>query len=355
MHRRLAVVLTVIGLLLMSGAGLVRWVVGPSMSKLPGDTETTRLYAGQAVAFVNPTYATSVPSGPGVLHNVPIDVRHTTKVLDTTSSKALVADRRIITLSGNVAADLSYRYGVDRKTFQAVGGFPGVVAANGLTFNWPMNAKPHDYVGWVQDTLSTTPLHYVATVRHGGIETYEFTAQAGDQIISDPALNRVLPAKMSKADMMRLTPSLGLSMKQLLALDKVMAKAPDPVPLSYTYHFTSTFWIAPDSGIVVDMRQHDVRTTNIVTTAGLVPVAPIMDMTYAFTPPTVTSAVDDAKSAANQLDLVNTTLPLATLLIGIAFVVAGVFLAVSHRRQPKAQAPAGPWVEDLLRHHEVIR
>jgi len=353
MHRRLAVVVTVLGLVLISGAGVVRWVVGPAMSKLPADTYTTRLYAGQATAFVNPTFATDVPSGPGVLHDVAIGVRHTTKVLDTTGSKALVADRRVITLSSGVAADLSYRYAVDRKTFQGTTGFPGAVAATGLTFNWPMGTGQHDYTGWVQDTLMTTPLHYVATVRHGGIQTYEFTAQAGDQIISDPVLNRVLPASMSKTDMLRLTPSLGLSHRQLLALNAVMTKAPDPVPLGYTYRFASTFWIAPDSGIVVDMRQHDVRTTNIVTKTGLVPVAPIMDMTYAFTPPTVTGAVDDAKSAADQLDLVNTTLPLAALLVGVALLLAGVVLFATPRgRHP--QAPEGPWVEDLLEHHELI-
>jgi hypothetical protein len=352
MHRRLAVVLAVLGVLLVSAAGVVRWVVGPAMSKLPSDTATTRLYAGQAAAFVNPTFATDVPSGPGILHDVPIAVRHTTTVLDTTSSRALVADRRVVTLAGGVAADLNYRYGVDRKSFEAVGGFRGVVAANGLTFNWPMNAKPHDYVGWVQDTLMTTPLHYVATVRHGGIKTYEFTAQAGDQLISDPVLNRMLPATMSKTDMLRLTPSLGLSHRQLLALDKVMAKAPDPVPLGYTYRFSSTFWIAPDSGIVVDMRQHDVRTTNIVTGDGLVPVAPVMDMTYAFTPSTVAGAVDDAKSAANLLDLVNTTLPVAALLIGLALLVASLVLAVPRGLHPRA--PDGPWVEDLLHHHEVL-
>lgn len=357
MRRRLAVVLTVLGLLLISGAGVVRWVLGPSMSKLPGNTHTTRLYSGHAVSFINPTYATDVPSGPGVLHNVPIAVRHTTKVLDTTANNALVSDKRVITLSGNVAADLDYRYSVDRKSFQATAAFPGVVDARGLTFNWPMNAKPHDYVGWVQDTLMTTPLHYVGTVRHGGITTYEYTAQAGDAVISDPVLSRMLPAKMSKADMLKLTPSLGLTQKQLLALNEVMTKAPDPVPLAYTYRFSSTFWIAPDSGLVVDMRQHDIRTTNIVSDTGLVPVAPIMDMTYAYTPGAVNGAVDDAKAAVKQLDLVNNTLPLATLILGIAVLVAGVvMLSVPRGRHPQAPEEAeGPWVEDLLQHHEVIK
>lgn len=355
MRRRPAVLLTVLGLLLMSGAGVVRWVVAAAMSKLPGGTHTTRLYSGQAVAFVNPTYATDVPSGPGVLHNVPIAVRHTTQVVDTTSSNALVADRRVITLSGGVvAADLNYRYAVNRKSFAATRGFSGIVAANGLTFNWPMNTQRHDYTGWVQDTLMTSPLHYVATVRHGGIKTYEFTAQAPDQIISDPVLNRMLPAKMSKTAMLQLTPSLGLSHKQLLALDKVMAKAPDPVPLGYTYHFSSTFWIAPDSGIVVDMRQHDVRTTNIVTSAGLVPVAPIMDMTYAFTAPTVTGAVDDASSAADKLTLVNTTLPLTALLTGFFWFAVGLVALLVAPRPRHPKAPEGPWVDEILEQREPI-
>ena len=354
MRRTLAGVLAVLGLVLMVGAGVVRWAVAPAMSKLPSDTQTTRLYAGQAASFVNPTFATTVPSGPGVLHDVAIAVRHTTTVVDTTANNALVADRRVITLSDGVAADLSYRYAVDRKSFTATRAFTGAVAAKGLTFNWPMSTQRHDYVGWVQDTLATTPLHYVATVRHGGIRTYEFTAQAADRPINDPVLGRMLPATMSKSDMLRLTPSLGLSHRQLLALDKVMTKAPDPVPLRYTYRFSSTFWIAPESGIVIDMRQHDVRTTDIVTSNGLVPVAPIMDMTYAFTPPTVVGAVHDATTAADKLRLVNTTLPLTALLTGLVWFVAGVVALVMLPRRRHPQTPEGPWVDQLLEPREPV-
>jgi len=354
MRRVVGVVVIVVGLLLVSAAAATRWVIAPAMSKLPGDTLTTRLYAGQAAALVNPTFATDVPSGPGVLHDVDITVRHTTQVLDTTSDVALVSDRRIVAMPGAVVADLGYRYAVDRKTFQASHGFPRTVAANGLTFNWPMDTQRHDYTGWVQDTLMTTPLHYVATVRHGGIRTYEFTARAGDQLISDPVMSRMLPARMSKVDMLRLTPSLGLTHKQLLALDKVMAKAPDPVPLGYTYRFAATFWVAPASGIVVDMRQHETRTTNIVTAGGgLVPVAPIIDMSYAFTPASVTGAVNDARSAADKLNLITTTIPLVALLVGVALVGTGLtVVAGAHRR--RAQPPEGPWVDELLEHREPV-
>ena len=356
MRRTLGVVLTVLGLLLIVGAVVVRTVVAPAMAKLPGDQTTTRMYAGQAASIINPTYATDVPSGPGILHNVPVTVRHTDKVIDSTATRALVADQRVVTIPEGVAANLNYRYVVDRKTFQPASnsGFSNVMAARGLTFNWPMNTKPHDYVGWVQDTLTTTPLHYVAAVRHGGIRTYEFTAQAGDKVITDPVLSAVLPAKMSKADMLKLTPSLGLSMKQLLALNKVLAGVPDPVPLAYTYRFAATFWIAPDSGIIVDMKQQEARTTNIVTSSGvLVPTSPIMDMSYAFTTATVKGAVNDANKAVDQLRLIRTVLPATALIGGIVLLVVGiVLLTVPRRRQP--EVPEGPFVEELLEPREPV-
>ena len=354
MRRAFGVSAALLGVLLVVAAGVIRWVAAPSLAQLPGDTNTTRLYAGQAASLVNPTFATDVPSGPGVLHDINVGIRHTTTVLQTKGQKALVADRRVVTIPGGVAADLQYRYAVDRKSFQATSGFPGVVDAKGLTFNWPMGTKAHDYVGWVQDTTVTTPLHYIATMRHGGIETMKFTAQAGDTIISDPVLGRMLPASMSKADMLKLTPSLGLTKKQLLSLNELMGTLPDPVPLAYTYRFAATFYVAPASGIVVDMTQHEVRTTNIVNGTQLIPVAPIMDMTYAFTPATVAGAVSDAKSAADQLQLIRATLPLVALGTGFVLLLVGAALLLLPRRRQTPQVPEGPWVDELLEQHELV-
>ena len=342
-------------MLLVVGAGVIHWVVAPSLAQLPGDTVTTRMYAGHAASLVNPTYATDLPSGPGVLRDVAISIRHTTRVLDTNGSDALVSDRRVVTMPGYLVADLGYRYSVDRKTFEANRAYRAVVPATGLTFNWPMSAKPQDYVGWVQDTMTTTPLHYVATVKHGGISTYEYQAQAGDKVIRDPALLQQLPASMSKQDMLAMTPSLGLTQKQLLALDDLMKAQPDPVPLTYTYRFAATFWIAPARGIVVDMKQHEARTTNITSDGKLVAVSPVMDMTYAFEPATVTGAVSDATTAEDQLQLVQTTLPWVAFGVGLLLVAVGaVLLLIPRRPRPTLPPEEGPWVDELLEKREPV-
>src|SRR3954454_9465061 len=104
MRRVFGAVAAVLGVLLVVGAGVNHWAVAPSLAQLPGDTNTIRLYAGQASSLVNPTFATDVPSGPAVLHAVGVAIRHTTSVLDTEGNDALVADRRVVTMPGYLVA-----------------------------------------------------------------------------------------------------------------------------------------------------------------------------------------------------------------------------------------------------------
>src|SRR4051812_31059121 len=138
MRRVFGAVAAVLGVLLVVGAGVIHWAVAPSLAQLPGDTNTTRLYAGQASSLVNPTSPTDVPPGPGVLHAVGVAIRHPTSALDPHGSDALVAARRVVTMPGSLVADLNSRSSVDRTSFQATRAFPNVVPATGLTFNWPM-------------------------------------------------------------------------------------------------------------------------------------------------------------------------------------------------------------------------
>lgn len=332
MRRKLAVVVIVLGVVFVAGAGVVRWVVAPRLTQLPSDTNTIRVYDGVAAAMVNPTATMATVIGPGVMRNVPIQVQHTTRVLDTRGQAALVADSRVLTMPGFTIADLRYRYGVDRRTFEPTPGFDGVVPTRGLTFNWPMDTRQHDYTGWVQDTMRTTPLHFVRAVRHGGVATYEFTARSDARPITDPQLLKLLPTTMSKADLLRTTPSLQLPRHRLLALNALMRKVPDPVPLGYTYAFKSEFWVAPASGIVVDMTQHEVRTVDIMDGARAVPVAPIMDMKYSFTPSTVVGATGDARKAASDLHKIRVTLPVLLLVVGAALVCIGGALMIRRRR-----------------------
>jgi hypothetical protein len=353
MRRKFGIFALVLGVLLVAGAGVVRWVVAPQLAQLPSDTNTTRMYSGTAAELFNPTITTGTRIGPGVLHNVPIEVKHNDRVIATDGHSALVVDQRVVTVPGYTVADLSYRYGVDRRTFMPVDTFPGVVDTTGVTFNWPMDTQKRDYTGFVQDTLQPTTLRFAGAVRHAGVETYKFQTSGPAAVITDRVLGRMLPDSMTKQQLLEVTPSLGLTKPQMLKLDTLMTTLPDPVPLTYTYTGDATFYVAPASGVVVDMTQHDVRTSGVMVSNQFVPLSNVMDMTYAFSPATVTGAVGDARKAISDLHKIRVVAPLALLVTGGAFLLVGLAL-VSRRRQQQPPLVYDDALGQLLKPREHI-
>jgi len=325
----------VVGILFIGGAGVVHWVVVPQLAQLPAHQTTTRLYTGNAAIVANPTLVTGTRIGPGLMRDVPIAVRHTTGVIATSGHQALVHDERVMTMPGFTLADLVNRFDVDRRTFLPGDAFPSAVHASGITFNWPMGTKPHDYTGWVSDTGRTTVLHYAGTAQHAGITTYVYKVHTGFAPIRDPQVLKLLPGAMTKSQLLDVTPSLLYTQKHLLKLAATMDGAPNSILLAYDYKANGTFWVAPDSGIVVDHQQSEVRSLSLLIDANHVRIAPVMAMTYHFTPATVTAAADDAKSAAAQLKLVRRTLPVGLLIGGLVLLVVGIALLAWRRKSPK--------------------
>lgn len=332
MRTRLGRLLVVLGVVAVGAAAAVHWVLVPRLAQLPGDTNTTRVYRGQAAIVANPTIVTGTRIGPGLLRDVPVEVQHNTNVVATRGHEALVSDKRVLTMPGYTLATLVNRFDVDRRTFLPGHAFASATPATGLTFNWPMSTKARNYTGWVSDTGRTTQLRYAGSARHAGVDTYVFRARTSFAPITDPQILRILPASMTQRQLMEITPSLLFTQKHLLKLSETLATAPRSVPLAYDYKVDSTFWVAPASGIVVDHQQREVRFLSLVVNGRHVPVAPVMDMTYRFTPATVGAAATDAKDSAAQLTLLRRTLPVGLLTGGLVMLLAGVALLLSRRR-----------------------
>lgn len=329
----------VVGLLLLVAAPIIRWGVAPAVSVLPSDTDTLRVYSGTATTVINPSVARGTLFGPALLHNQPVTVQHRVTVTDTNGNNALVAERKAVSIPGTTIADVNHRYAVDRKTMGRGSGYAGVTIQTGQTFNWPIHTARHDYVGWVGDTQSTTTLHYAGTAKRGGVETYKFTTTVPAQRITDPAMLAALPPSITKSMVNAMVPSLGMTTSQLQKFAELLPTLPDPAPLGYLFSATSTYWVAPDSGIVVDVTSHEVRTAAFVVGSTLAPVGPVLDFTYSAPLLTIKGAAADATDSANKMQLVSTTLPLAALIAG-GLVLAVVTVAGVRRRRHPAAPPA---------------
>jgi hypothetical protein len=331
MRRWVSLAALVVGLVLLAGAGVVRWVVAPKLAVLPSNTDTTRTYTGTA---------TTLFSGFALQHNVPVTLTHRTKVLDTNGDNALISDSGSIVANGSSVGGFHYRYAVDRTSMGPGTGFSGVVAQSGITFNFPIRTSPHNYPGWVSDTRSTVPLTYEGTATHGGLKTFVFHTESAPTAVTDPQTLKALPASLPKTLISRLAGSLGLSEGGLSALRQVLPSLPDPVRFNYTFRTVATYWVEPTTGEVVDLRERDVRTLALKVGNQVLPVTPVLDMTYTSSPSQLTAAVKQARHDAGQVDLVYRTVPLAALIAGLALMLGAGTGLVLLRRKPGRRCKA---------------
>jgi Porin PorA len=332
MRKLSSVAAVVLGLVLIAGAGVVRWTA-PSQVVLPADTNSTRTYTGTAATLFNAS-ALTTPGAPVLLKNVPITTTHTTKVLDTNGSNALISDAGKLLVAGSPVGSFDYRYAVNRTSMDRGSGYKDVVAQTGITFNWPIRTAKHDYVGWVSDTQSTTPLVYAGTAKRGGLSTYMFTATVAAAPLTDPATLKELPQSLPKATLVNLAGGLGLDATKLGALAQALPLLADPVPFSYTYAMTATYWVQPGSGEVVDVQERETRTLGIKIGANVVPVTPVMDISYTSSPAQLATSVKEARHDGNLVTLVYETLPRGLGIAGVALFLVGIVGLVVLRRRP---------------------
>lgn len=338
MRKLLSLVALGLGVLLLVSAAIVRFAVAPAKAVLPSDTDTTRTYSGTAATLFNPAALTQ--GGPALLTNVPITATHRDQVMATKGDSALVADTRTVIVNNNPVSSVAARYAVDRKNLGAGSGFADVSKQTGITFNWPVRTSKHDYTGWVPDTQQTTTLKYTGTAKRGGINTYMFTTTTQPAPITDTKILSALPSGLPKSTLTQLASSLGLPAATLQQLQTVLPSLPDVVPFKYTYQVTATYYVAPKSGIVVDLNQHEVRTLVLSIGGQDVPVTPIMDLTFTSTKATLAQAASDAKDKTRALDLIYVWLPLGLAIGGLVLLLAGGAGLLGGRRSVPADGGA---------------
>ena len=359
MRKVTSIVALVIGLVLVLSAAGVRWFAAPRLAVLPSNTDTTRAYAGTAATLFNEKALTSTTAGPVLLTGVPISLSHHTKVLATRGSNALVADSGTVSAAGSLVAGYQYDYAVNRTSMARGSGFsgPSLVSQTGVTFNFPIRMAKRDYPGWIPDTQSSVPLTYEGTASHAGLSTYVYRTSSQPTLITDPEVLKALPASLPKAVVTHLAAGLGLPAGQLAGLAGALRALPDPVPFSYTYQLSATYWVEPTTGEIVDLTEHEVRSLALKVGTTLIPITPVLDISYTSTPSGLAAAVHDARRDARMINLVYWTLPVIALAVGLLGLLAGTCGLLLGRRRPRRTTPveAAPVAEPVREHALAAR
>lgn len=101
------------------------------------------------------------------------------------------------------------------------------------------------------------------------------------------------------------------------------------------YDGTTTFWVEPETGLPVKQEQ---KRHEVLKTEDGVERTPALVGTATYTPETVGSLVRTARDNMNQITLLKTTIPLVSLIVGLALLLVGAWLMRPERPQYLDQA-----------------
>lgn len=328
--RKTAISSGVIGLVLLIVAGLMAWWITPSyIARMPSSYDKTRTYDATIRTLFNPAALATGNLAGAIKTGLPATISETVKVQQTSGNTALVQDTRNISVAGSTVGQTVSPYALDRQSLEATSSHPAswsVIPAQGLTVSWPLGAKQQNYTGWVYQTDTTTTLRYVKQVQQGGINTYEYQATVAPTLIKNPQLLASLPKSLPVSLLPSLRAAGLLSPTLLASLAKAFPGA-TAVPLAYTYQSANAYYVAPGTGLVVNVNNNESEMGGIALPGGkVIPVLPVLAYTYHATPGSLSDAVNDANSGSSAISTWGVTVPITAAAVGFLLMVLAVFL-----------------------------
>ncbi len=344
--RKAAISSGVVGLVLLIAAALLAWWITPSyIARMPSDYNKTRTYDATIRTLFNPAALASGNLAGAIKTGLPATITETVKVQQTSGNTAFVQDTRKIMTSGTTVGQTVTPYAVDRQTLEATSSHPSdwsVTPAKGLTVSWPLGAKQQNYTGWVYQTSTTTTLKYTGQAQQGGINTYVYKATVPVTPIKNQQILASLPKSLPVSFLAPMRAAGLISAANLASLSKLFPGATS-IPLAYTYQADNTYYVAPGTGLVVNVNNNETQMAGIALPNGtIIPVMPVLAYTFHATSTSLSEAVNDANNGSSAITLFGVTLPIVALAVGFVLIVLAVYLWMRGRSRGRPAGIAQP-------------
>jgi Porin PorA len=303
MRRVLGGVLLGLGVLLVVGAALVKWVAAPALVKIPDDVNLTTVAQGSSQVFVLQAQA---------VHTVPViatrivrsDAKAGTSSVGVFDETLCLRNGAGITQPGPDGCvpntDPAFvqrttdRVAFDRKTAlavpngqqygAAVNGDPSIRHV-GLSYTFPIDTEKKSYPFFDTVVGKAYPMNYRGTEKLNGLDVYRFEQAVPD---SDIKIQDLLPGKYSNVRVV---------------------------------------WVEPTTGVIVKGSEQIKETF----AAG---GQTAFSGTLVFNDASVKSQADYAKKQLSKVHLIRIWIPLTLAVLGVVLIVVGLLLLLRRRRSP---------------------
>ena len=212
---------------------------------------------------------------------------------------------------GTILNDGSYRVCIDRRTAESdpdcgsafVDKYPDATI-DGLTLTFPFSTEQRDYELFNLSAAASFTAEFVAVEEIDGLEVYRFEQTIPETVVREEQVPGAMAGEPYE----------------------------DVVTGEFVYSNVRTLWVEPTSGVIVTAEERPVTvirgpegTTGVTWLSG----------TFTATAETTAEGVERARDTRDKIVLIEITLPLILLGVGLVLVAGGLLLL---RRAPSADA-----------------
>jgi hypothetical protein len=337
--RKSSILWLVLGVILIVGAVVIRFVILPSISKLPGDLDETVKYEG-TVQALNPQAFASNDLGNLLSPEVPITADRSLTVDATDGDTAIVTSNTVINLpDGSTQKDI-HTYAVDRVDFG-----PVELAADkqeslvpedrkstyephdGLAFSWPMDPPKDGTALYDSVTRTAQPATFVEETTLEGRDVYQYKVDAAGPITSPSVLGQFkdFPKQLPKAAVAGLLQAGVVPEASRDTLEAALPSLPDMIDIGFGSTNVVDATVDTEFGAPLKVNQRQGMYVTVPVNGQDVPTMPLSIIDIHTADPEVSTATDTMAKNSTMLSMLGTWLPIALVLIGIGLIALAMF------------------------------
>lgn len=327
MGKKLAVILTGLGVFVLGVALLARFYAYDRLAVVPLDQDTVSVSEGPGATIFDIASQQEITVDLVSTRNVVGDVEASEKASDELGRDIAVWETLVYTdePGAEVSADSPPRSGshdlvaFDRHTGETVkccdtytvtaADDRGVeekdtIGFEGLYFKFPFQTEKKTYRFWDGSLREAPEIEYKETETIEGLEVYRF-----EQVIPPTTVgNLTAPASFFDID------------------------EEGDVTLDRVYSNTRTLWIEPETGVIIRGQEDQLSVAEYEGEQ----VATLTDVTIGYNPETISDNVDTYSALSTQLKLIRIWVPIVGGILGLLLLAAGLVMLRSRRSEAHA-------------------
>ncbi|MGQ4599671.1 porin PorA family protein [Nocardia sp. R6R-6] len=336
--RKSSVVWSLLGILLIVGAVIIRFAVLPALTKLPDDLSQSQKYEGTMQA-VDPRAFAAGDLAHLLTPEMPITADRSLTVDAVDGDSAIITSKAVLALPDGSTQNDVHTYAVNRVDYSPVqldaDQRSALVPADkqatfeshsGLAFSWPMDPPRDGTALYDSVTRTAQPATFVGESELQGRAVYNYRIDAAGPITSPTvtAQFKDFPAQLPKAILGGLLQAGLVPERSRSALTAALPAMPDTVPISFGS--TNAIDAAVDAEFGAPLRVSQSQGMYVTATVDGrdLPVLPLSLVRLHTADSEVTAAADTMAKNSTMLSLLRLWLPLVMAVIGIGLLVLGI-------------------------------